>query len=1080
MKPQNARKYCFILFLIFLSVLIFASPLFAERPPFKIFTTEEGLAHDSVNEIVRDSRGFLWFCTAEGLSRFDGSHFTNYTQDQGLPHRNVNDFLETRDGTYLIATSLGLTVFNPMGKAYRWNVLESKLEQTADEPPMFQTFAPNFEKRQTKIILSLAQDRNGTIWAGTAFGLFQVKKVGEKWEFHKFEVEKDFAVGFGVLLPDSKGNLLIGTDAGLYQLASDGKLAKFDKLGAASMMEDRNGNIWVGAGGDLIGIRVFSYQNGELKLTRNYTEKDGLLGNSFQFALKQTSDGEIYVGLHKGLCQFLPEAKENEPKFRALEYDKITSIAEDAGGNLWFATEVRGAWKLPRRGFTNFGEKDGILLTDDLRSIFANQNGEIFIPTRPQKMLHLVDGKFESVIPYGFTARSWGWHFLDFQSKDGEWWIAGSDGLRRYPKVEKFSDLARTPPERIFTMADGFVSNDIFNLFEDSGGNVWVTVSDTTTRIERTTDKITQYSSADGLPVSNGAISFAEDSFGNLWFGFYFGGLARYRNGKFDLFTKKDGLPESQVSDLLTDKRGRLWIGTSGFGLFLVENTSDEKPVFKSVSTQNGLSSNQIICLTKDSFGQIYVGTGRGINRLDENSAVKIFTQADGLPSNFITRCAADSNGFLWFVAGNTLVRFSPETKQPAAPLPVFIDKISVNGVPQKISALGETEINLPDFSSDQRQIQIDFFALTFGAGENVKYQYKIDDQDWSVSTEQQTLNLDLSTGKHDFAVRAVRAEGVTSEKPATASFKILPPIWARWWFIALCVLAVVLIVAAFYRYRLARLREINAALEEAKFAEENLRKSREERLVELEKVRSRIATDLHDDIGASLTQIAILSEVAQAQSKGKPSASESLTKITNVSNELVGTMSDIVWSINPSKDHLSDLTQRMRRFASDVFSAKGIGFQFIVPDANDEIIVNTNLRREVFLIFKESINNILKHSEAKHVGIEVGLSSKFLTLKISDDGKGFKSEQPALAGWSNLTNYDPESYQPANAGCSDSFGGNGISSMRKRAREMNGEIEIVSEIGKGTEILLKLPLDAKNNFAQTTQAGGDISARKA
>src|SRR5215213_9000117 len=184
MKPkmrQTFRFFCASLFFLTVS----AAFVRAERPPFKIYTTGEGLAHDSVNKIVRDSRGFLWFCTAEGLSRFDGSKFKNFTQDQGLPHRSVNDFLETRDGTYLVATSAGLSIFNPNGKAYRWNILESKLEQDSDEPPLFQTFAPDTEIRPKKSILSLAEDRQGTIWAGTGFGLFRVDKINDTWHFQE-------------------------------------------------------------------------------------------------------------------------------------------------------------------------------------------------------------------------------------------------------------------------------------------------------------------------------------------------------------------------------------------------------------------------------------------------------------------------------------------------------------------------------------------------------------------------------------------------------------------------------------------------------------------------------------------------------------------------------------------------------------------------------------------------------------------------------------------------------------------------------------------------------------------------------
>lgn len=1048
----------FLASLFFLTV--FAIPAaWAERPPFKIYTTGEGLAHDSVNKIVSDSRGFLWFCTAEGLSRFDGSKFKNYTQDQGLPHRSVNDFLETRDGNYLVATSAGLTVFNPNGKAYRWNVLESRLEQNSDEPPLFQTFAPDIDIRPKKSILSLAQDRQGTIWAGTGFGLFRIDKVNDAWQFQEIEVEKEHKVNFPALLLDSQGDLLIGSGAGFYRALPDGKFEKLDKYGAATIFEDRQGRIWVGAGGDAVGLRVFERENGALKLSGIYTKKDGLPDDRFQFSVEQTSDGRIYVGLHQGLCEFLPEAKENEPKFRVLESGKITSLAEDSGGDLWFGTELLGARKLARSGFTSFVEKDGISETDDIRAIYINRDDEIFIPTRPQKILHLVDGKFESVSPSGLTGRSWGWHFLDFQAKDGEWWIPAIDGLRRYPKVDDFADLARTPPKKIYTKTDGLFSNEIFNLFEDSRGDIWISVigdGDTLSRWERRTDKIFSYTSADGIPKSNGALSFAEDSQGNVWFGFYFGNLARFRDGKFQIFTAADGIPDSLVGAILKDSSGRLWIGTSGRGLFRIDNPNEEKPVFTSISAAGGLSSNQITCLVEDRFQRIYAGTGRGINRIDADGNIRIFTQADGLPSNHITRCAAGKNGFLWFVSRNTPVRFSPEIELASASPPVFIDKIFVNGIARKISALGETEVKPFELEPDQRQIQVDFFALTFGAGENIRYQYRLDEQDWSAPTDQQTLNFDLAPGKHDLRLRAIRADGAASAKPAVVSFKILPPLWQRRWVVLISLLLAAAFILMFYRYRTANLRKINLALTEAHRAEEELRKSREERLAELEKVRSRIATDLHDDIGASLTQIAILSEVAQAQGKkGNGASAEPLRKISRVSNELVGTMSDIVWSIDPGKDHLSDLTQRMRRFASDVLAPKGVHLDFHAPGKAGEITLNTNLRREVFLIFKESVNNILKHSKAARVRINLEITGEDLMLEISDDGNGFDTNRRSEVG------VQPESSEPAGAFSSPcASGGNGISSIKKRAEEMKGKLKIVSESGRGTTVSLRLPLE--------------------
>ena len=1037
-SPLKIVKFFFHLAIL----LFFIQSIFAEQPSFKIFTTEQGLAHDSVNQIVRDSHGFLWFCTSEGLSRFDGARFTNFTQDQGLPNRNVTAFLEMRDGTYLVGTSQGLVVFNPKGRAYRWNVLESRLEQNSDESPMFQTFTPETDIRQKKAITSLVENEDGRIWAGTALALFQVKREGNNWKFEEFITEKGVDIGYHALLRDSKGGLMIAASSGVYRIFKD-LLEIVDKPGAGSLMQDRDGKIWVGASGAPTGLRVYEFQGEKLKLVKTYKKDDGTFGDIFQTAIKQISDGRIFIGYGNGLQDFRPQTKIEDTKIPFLKDYFVSSITEDSAGKLWIGTEQKGAWQISPSGFVTFGETDGLSESEDFRGIYANQNGEILIPLKQNTLWLNNQGKFERLLPFGAKYRSWGWHFLDFQAHDGEWWIPGADGLRRYPKVKNYADLAHTPPKKIYTKADGLWSNEIFNLFEDSRGDVWITTiggENNVSRWERKTDKIYSYSTDDGLLKSNGPISFAEDFRGNVWFGHYFGKLARYRDGKFQIFAAPEGLPESQVDDLLTDSMGRLWIATTGHGIFRVDDTSVEKPVFTSISTQNGLSSNQVICLTEDKFKRIYAGTGRGINRIDQNGIIRVFTQSDGLPGNYITRCAADKKGNLWFVSQNTLVRFAPEIEKLSVPPPVFIDKFSVNGVPQKISVLGETEINLPDLSSNQTQIEISFFALTFGAGENLRYQYRLNEQDWSHPSDQQSLNLNLGAGQHNFEVRAVRSDGVTSEKSATVLFKILSPIYARWWFITACLLGVGLITFSFYRYRVSNLKAINEALTEAKLAEEKLSNSRAERLAELEKVRSRIATDLHDDIGASLTQIAILSEVAQAQSKGN-GATEPLTKITNVSNELVGTMSDIVWSINPNKDHLSDLTQRMRRFAADVLSAKSIAFQFLMPETNREITVNSNIRREMFLIYKESINNIVKHSEAKRVEIELKIENRDLILRIKDEGKGFEEDSEAIHS-------------------SIQMGGNGILSMQKRAKAMSGELEIKSEIGKGTTINLRLPME--------------------
>jgi signal transduction histidine kinase len=376
-----------------------------------------------------------------------------------------------------------------------------------------------------------------------------------------------------------------------------------------------------------------------------------------------------------------------------------------------------------------------------------------------------------------------------------------------------------------------------------------------------------------------------------------------------------------------------------------------------------------------------------------------------------------------------------------------FLGKLLIAGEEQSIPVLGSSSLDKGELSNTQNNFQIDFFGLDFRAGETLRYQYKFEsERDWSPPLTQQTVTFaKLSPGSYRFLVRAVNSNGAVSETPATVTFQIWPPIWLRWWFISLAVLLTLAIVVIFYRYRITNLRKINAALFEAKSAEENLRRAREDQIKELELVKTRIATDLHDDIGSSLTQIAILSEVARAgPSKTNGDSPDVLQKITDVSNELVGVMSDIVWAINPAKDRFSDLTQRMRRIASDMLSPKDIFVHFRSRDEDKSVVIKTNVRREVFLIFKESITNIAKHSDAKNIFVDLEISNGLLHLRIEDDGKGFGLVKDSLE----------------DTLASDSLGGNGLRNMRKRAAEMSGVFDVESEAGRGTIVRLTLPVE--------------------
>jgi signal transduction histidine kinase/ligand-binding sensor domain-containing protein len=1004
-----------------------------QRLPVKNYTTADGLANDFVGEIVRDSRGFLWFCTGEGLSRFDGYEFKNYTQAHGLSHRSVNDLLELENEIYLVATGDGIAVFNPHGVA----------SPQTGEPPMFRTFRAYYDASEQKSVsfTDLRRTRKGEIWAGSEIGLFRVlrgESGDDEWRLEKMEFDlwRGKNVEVNSTEEDRFGRLWLGTGLGLFIFNPEsGALFQLPESPGWSIAADSSGGVWSGGAvnpSHAVHLYELTDADNPPVMRRHFTTADGLSDNQWIHALFKTSDGRVLAGIRNGLNEFLPDAPTGEPAFRQLFAADIVSIGEDAGGNIWVGTATRGVFKLTRRGFTLYQATEKPPY-GGITSIFAGSApNEIFVTSSENDLLRFDGEKFIEIRLQGFKSRSWSRNQLDFRSRvDGEWWFPTAAGLARYAAVSKFEDLAHAAPKKIYRVADGLHDDALFNLYEDSRGDVWISTisaNDRLMRWERTSDKIRVYTAADGIPENNTPTAFAEDLQGNLWFGFYAGGAARLRNGKFRIFSAREGFPNGYVTAIHTDRSGRLWFGTSNSGAVRVDNPADDEPRFTSLNVGNGLSSNLASCITEDDFGRIYVGTARGINRIEpESGRIKYFTQADGLPGNSIGRCGRDAGGNLWFSQKFTLARLDVQTDEKNAPPVIYIANLRVNGeAVRKLSELGEAAVENLAFASDGRQIQIDFFAVGFGTGETLRYQYKLEGAgaDWSEPSPQRTVNLNLSPGKYDFIVRAINAEGAVSERPARVSFSIARPFWQQWWFLLSAAILISLAIYALYRYRVAQ-------------------------VIKLERVRTRIATDLHDDLGASLSKIAILSEIVNHQVAPVAKNTEvenSLTEIAGTSREMVDSMADIVWVINPERDRLSDLIGRMRSLANEMTELCDINLKIDSSGVeNRDLNLGADLRREIYLIFKETLNNLVKHSNCEGAEIEFRLDADEFVFTVKDDGRGF----------------DPEKN-----GNGARRGGNGLINMRKRAENLGGSYRIESKIGAGTISVCRVPLKRKLSLA--------------
>lgn len=1029
----------------------------AQQLPIKSYTSADGLAHNNVNKILIDSHGFVWFGTREGLSRFDGYKFTNYGMDQGMPSNNVLDIVETKKGGYLLATSHGIVYFNPNGQpGKRQMVANGKLSLPN---PMFTTIAlKGYEK--PIVVGKILLDKKGVYWCGTETGLLQLDDANGLFELKPTSLWNPGKSGYSVksFLEDRQGRLWVGSFGKIFRKLPDGKWEVFSqnekvpRIEVEALYEDRQERIWAGTGLGLAEL-FREPKTGQSIIKRFFNTQNGLMGNWVR-GLWQDHQGRLWVATDRGLGRFIPSDSATESftffnKDNGLKDYFIKQVVGDDYGNLWIGTANAGAMKFFSEGFFTFGYFDGM---PAVVSAIESTNGELCFMgyvrgdklTRPLtkieeklgakaffwRMSKFQNGKFAWFRPnvpkdvdFGF-----GWNQIGFQDRTGDWWMATQRGLYRFSSIKQVEELATAIPSAAYTIKDGLPSDYISRLFEDSRGDIWISVrfppKNGLAKWERRTNTIHDLTSTQVSPSLqiNDPTSFKEDRQGNVWIGLNDpGGLLRYRDGRFDLFTTKDGLPTGSIFDLYFDHQERLWIASVAGGLGRVDNPTDEHPKFTLYNTGNGLSSNRVTCIVEGGQGQLYVGTGRGVDRLDpEKGNVKHYTESDGLAIGGIDDMFKDKDGNIWVATTQGLSRLIPKPVPSLSSPRVLIDKLRVRGVPKSISALGQVEVLLSDLDSADNQIEIEFVGLSFASGDSLRYQFKLEgaDADWNQTTEQRVVNYaNLSPGSYRFVVRAINSDGDVSDKAATVSFTIKPPFYWSWWFIGLMILAIVAIVYGLYRYRVSK-------------------------LLELERMRTRIATDLHDDIGSNLSRIAMLSEVVrQRVAIDNPEMNDRLARVAGISRESVDSLGDIVWAINPARDRLSDLTQRIRRVADDFCTAREIRFDFHTDFNEPGAKLNADTRREILMIFKECLNNVARHSDSSAVEVEFRQWENNLILKVRDNGKGMDSEIESAGS------------------------GNGLISMRQRAQKLGGELEVVSGEGKGTIVRLEMPLKKRWKF---------------
>jgi ligand-binding sensor domain-containing protein/two-component sensor histidine kinase len=1017
---QSARSTLRTLPLFLLIALVHIAQ--AEQLPIKTYTTADGLAHTSIHHIHQDKKGYLWIATREGLSRFDGYGFTNYGARDGLGHPFINTVVEDLHGRIWVGTN-GAGIACLIDQPHLRESQTSLNGQTSK--PKFRNFAvgPSPETNRVNAIAIDAEDR---IWCATDGGLYRAADVaGLNLTFEAVAPRPPLAIGMSALV-DSHGRLWFGMRNEVIEVVHERVIVynAADEVGQftiSDMVEDLDGRILVANSSDVFEFiapddfagrgrwqRVWASSQIP-RLARLATSVGAsifhAMAGTFELgihSLAADSTGALWIGTERGLIKYKDGRQSFYTQAEGLGHNIVMSLFVDRDRNLWIGTGGGGISKLSGELMVSFKEADG-LPDRDVTRIIEGADGRIYAITSNGAAAEIGEGRAKPIQGLGTYPFNNDHVFCD---RRGDWWVGSDRGLYWFSGPELQVNRGKK-----YTLADGLPEALTYSIHEDREGRILVSMTDNYFyRLDPRTRTFNRLSLGANSPFDS-IPSVLSDSTGALWLGKW-GVLGRWTGGRLTLLEPSAGLPETDPRSLFLDSRGWLWIGLRYQGVSVTKDPAAASPTFTNYASDDGLASGTVWSIAEDEQGRIYLGTGRGLDRLDTaTGTIRHFTTAVGLAGNEVHHCLKDRQGNIWIATTGGVSKLNPRVEQVInRPPPIYLTRIQIAGEDLPIAETGNALVPGLELPASRNNLLIDYVGLDFHGEHGLKYQYRLEgaDSDWSAPTEQKSVNYArLAPGMYRFLVRAIDQEGIASEQPAVLEFRILSPLLQRWWFITLTAIFVGLIIYATYRYRVAQ-------------------------LIKLERVRTGIASDLHDDIGSNLSVIAGLSDGLLRADRATPVTNEQLSLIAAISQRSLEAMSDIVWAVNPKKDHLHDLTRRMRLFADEAFFGHDIELQFSADAASDARI-GAETRRAVFLIFKEAVNNIVRHSGCSMANTRLKLDHKTLVLEVSDDGKGFDPEQARA--------------------------GEGLASMKRRAAKIDAGLEVISNSGHGTTVRLRAPL---------------------
>jgi len=956
---------------LFIFILLFYSITYSQIEITRNITIDDGLAYSQVTSAFKDSRGIMWFGTTAGLSEWNSIKFKNYYKTDGLPSTFITSICEDKNKDIYVATSKGLVV-KKKNKFIAPPILPKELNSLINE--LFLT-----SKGQLYILTE-----NHGVWLKDKSGFVQIKNENSTEQITPISITER-----------KSGVILVGTKrSGVYQIFGD-KLKRiiyhkiYKKYPVVDLIELNNDSLYIALQG--LGLLVKTEFGTQKKGNTFITAKQGLPSNHIN-DLSLDNMGNLYVATSNGVGIVKgTEVNKIININSGLENEFVVKTFILENKTLFFLTEGSGIFVYHPEYFITYNSSSG-LLHDNIWAVKELQNGSFCFLT--DEGISFLDGnKFSSIT----TKNGLGDNLVVslFESKNQDLYVGTYvDGVNLISgkKIKRLNKRVGMPLNSVLTILEGNNGNLLF-VTHTEGIAVF--------NGEKIIDTL---GIKNGLP-SNKIVSSFKKKDGTILVGVENEGVYKLEKNKFLPYNKE--MKECIIWTMHEDEKGNLYFGTNEVGLIRLttENKCD------TISIENGLSNNSIIGIEHDAIGNIYAATDRGLNIIrflkDGSYQIKQIYKKSGLANSECNQGAIykDRSGNIWVGTIGGVTRINPKNIDNSETLiPVYISKFKVM----------DTELDQIDGSKkivldyDKNDITFEFAVINYSNPGIINYKYKLSniDDGWIFDNNNEVRYANLPSGNYQFSVAASNSWGIWSD-PAEILFVIKKPFWETWWFISFLFLISIATILFVINYRL-------------------------QNLIRLEKLRSKISADLHDEIGSGLSEISILSELLKLNKVFDQKLLDGLEQIGDSTRTLIERLSDIIWIVNPSKETLKDLIYRIQDSYHEVFYQSDINFSISQIEVLNNLVLPIEVRQNLYLVIKEAINNSLKYSKCKNIIVSINKTNQKLFIEISDDGIGLKENA-----------YDK---------------GNGLFNMNKRAEMMNGTLIIESDL-RGTKIKMELSI---------------------